>query len=140
MAPAENVSVSLEMSEGFAKTVGGLLRLISRDGSPPIELNSLTDATGDQGRLDVTEVTIGAFCGTAGQEIVDDVYDTANTTNNLDLSFERVYRLLLKIDSQKYTREDGSIVEYAKTWREYHEVSIIIALPLLSPHDIDRSF
>ncbi|KAJ2926610.1 hypothetical protein H1R20_g10485, partial [Candolleomyces eurysporus] len=64
---------------------------------------------------------VGAFQGMAGQRIVDEIYDMANTTNKLDVSFERAYRLLLKIDCHKYAREDGTIVEYAPTWHRYHE-------------------
>jgi hypothetical protein len=123
MTPEESASVTLEWNEGFAKIVDEIFSLIpsdhspkKRDDSPPIELNSLTDANVDKGRLDVTKVMVGAFQGTSGQKIVDEVYNMANTTNNLDLSFERAYRLLLKIDSHKYAREDGTIVEYARTW------------------------
>ncbi|KAJ2921167.1 hypothetical protein H1R20_g15926, partial [Candolleomyces eurysporus] len=88
---------------------------------PPIELSSLKNDAVNNGKLDVTKVVVGAFQGTAGQKIVDEISDLANTTNKLDTSFERAYRLLLKIDCHKYTREDGSIVEYASTWRQYHE-------------------
>ncbi|RXW24081.1 hypothetical protein EST38_g1791 [Candolleomyces aberdarensis] len=71
---------------------------------PPIELSGLEHDAVNNGKLDVTK-----FC------------DLANTTNKLDTSFERAYRLLLKIDCHKYAREAGTIVEYASTWRQYQE-------------------
>ncbi|KAJ2928414.1 hypothetical protein H1R20_g8686, partial [Candolleomyces eurysporus] len=114
----------MEWNEGFAKLVDQIFCLIpsdqlpeKRDDDPPIELDNLANV----GKLDVTKVMVGAFQGMAGQRIVDEIYDMANTTNKLDVSFERAYRLLLKIDCHKYSREDGTIVEYAPTWRRYHE-------------------
>ncbi|RXW24080.1 hypothetical protein EST38_g1794 [Candolleomyces aberdarensis] len=124
MTPAESIAVNIEWNEGFAKLVDQIFSLIpsdqlpeKRDDDPLIELNNLAKV----GKLDVTKVMVGAFQGTAGQRIVDEIYDMANTTNKLDVSFERAYRLLLKIDCHKYAREDGTILEYAPTWHRYHE-------------------
>ncbi|KAJ2925394.1 hypothetical protein H1R20_g11730, partial [Candolleomyces eurysporus] len=124
MTPAESFAVNIEWNEDFAKLVDQIFCLIpsdqlpeKRDDDPPIELENLANVS----KLDVTKVKVGAFQGTAGQRIVDEIYDMANTTNKLDVSFERAYRLLLKIDRRKYARKDGTIVEYAPRWHRYHE-------------------
>ncbi|RXW24079.1 hypothetical protein EST38_g1795 [Candolleomyces aberdarensis] len=127
MTYAKSIAETVESHEDFGKYIDDIFSRIpshqpldERDDTLT-KLNSFLDNAVDNCKLDVTKAMVGAFQGAAGQEIVDEIYGMAHTTNNLNMSFERAYRLLLKIDRNKYAREDGSIMEYAPTWRRYHE-------------------
>ncbi|RXW24083.1 hypothetical protein EST38_g1793 [Candolleomyces aberdarensis] len=90
------------------------------------------------GKLDVTKVSVGAFSGKYGQEVVNAIYGLADTINDLDTSFHCAYSLLLKVDSNKYRDSDGNAVEYAPTWRQYHEASLTLFPSVGTP--IDRLY
>ncbi|KAJ2926607.1 hypothetical protein H1R20_g10486, partial [Candolleomyces eurysporus] len=127
MTYAHSIAETVESHEDFGEFVDDLFSRIPShqpldEGDDTFtKLSNFLNNAMDNGKLDVTKAMVGAFQGAAGQEIVDEIYDMANTTNNLNMSFERAYRLLLKIDHHKYAREDGTIMEYAPTWRRYHE-------------------
>ncbi|KAJ2928413.1 hypothetical protein H1R20_g8685, partial [Candolleomyces eurysporus] len=132
MIPAEKASTTEDQQGEKASIIGDLDSIASSGPSSPKEADRTVDLTKrltlrdarDSGKLNVTEALVSAFRGEDSQKLIDEIHDMAGTINDLDTSFERVYRLLLRTNGNKYKDTDGNMVGYAPRWYQYHEASI----------------
>ncbi|KAJ2926602.1 hypothetical protein H1R20_g10490, partial [Candolleomyces eurysporus] len=67
-------------------------------------------------KIDATKIVVGAISGAQGQTVVDSVWKLVKLANDIDDSFARIAEVLQKVDAKKYTRNDGSVVQYVERW------------------------
>ncbi|RXW24084.1 hypothetical protein EST38_g1792 [Candolleomyces aberdarensis] len=140
--PAEKVSTTEDQQDEKASMIDELDSIASSGPSSPKEADRMVDlvqrlmlrGAGYKGKLSVTEALVGAFRGEDGQRLIDEIHDMTNAINDLDTSFERAYKLLLRTDGNKYEDSDGDMVGYAPRWHQYHEASItpspLVGIPI----------
>ncbi|KAJ2929946.1 hypothetical protein H1R20_g7150, partial [Candolleomyces eurysporus] len=132
ITPAEKVSTTGNQPDKTASMIDELDSTASSGPSSPKGADRVVDLTqrltlrnaGDNNKLKITEASVGAFKGDDGQKLIDEIHDMANTINDLDTSFERAYKLLLRADGNKYKGSDGNVVGYAPRWHQYQEAFI----------------
>ncbi|KAJ2929954.1 hypothetical protein H1R20_g7149, partial [Candolleomyces eurysporus] len=129
--PREKVATTEYQQDEKASIISEGDSIASSDPSSPkdadqkvdLALPLMLESAQVNSKLDVTKVSVGAFSGKYGQEVVNAIYGLGDTINDLDTSFHCAYSLLLRVDSNKYKDSDGKMVEYAPTWRQYHEAA-----------------